>query len=121
MTATNHNYGLHQSKHKLKPKKQRLRPLTKTALCYHHHLIYDAKNLKAPSLDDENPSITGAIGPQYYVHYGGWKEKWNEWVPGERLLKKTTENLRQQASLKAAYPHLLGRGPGQAGSGQVES
>ena len=28
----------------------------KTTLCYHHHLIYDAKILKAPSLDDENPA-----------------------------------------------------------------
>ena len=48
----------------------------------------------------------GAIGPQYYVHYKGWKEKWNEWVSAERLLKKTPQNLRLQASLKAAHPHL---------------
>ena len=58
----------------------------------------------------------GAIGPQYYVHYKGWTEKWNEWVPTERLLKKTPENLRLQASLKAAHPHLLGARPR---SGQV--
>lgn len=72
-------------------------------------------------MDDENASITGAIGPQYYVHYKGWKEKWNEWVPAERLLKKTPENLKLQASLKAAHPHLSGRGPGQASSGLVKS
>ena len=62
-------------------------------MCYHHHLIYEAKILKATSLDDENTSITGAIGPQYYVHYKGWEEKWNEWVPAERLLEKNPENL----------------------------
>jgi len=90
--------------------------IDEAALCYHHHLIYEAKILKATSLDDENTSITGAIGPQYYVHYKGWKEKWNEWVPAERLLKKNPENLRLQASLKAAHPHLSGRGPGQAKS-----
>ena len=57
--------------------------------------------------------MTGAIGPQYYVHYEGWKETQDEWVPAERLLP---QNLR----LKAAHPHR-GRGPGQAGSGQVKS
>ena len=65
-------------------------------------------------MDDENTSITGAIRPQCYVHYKGWKEKQNEWVPAERLLKKTPENLRLQASLKAAHPYLSGCGPGQA-------
>ena len=77
---------------------------------YDHYHIYEAKILKA----DENTSIMGAIGPQYYVHYKEWKEKWNEWVPAERLLKKTTENLKLQACLKAAHPHLSRRGPGQA-------
>ena len=95
--------------------------IDEAALCYHHHLIYEAKILKATSLDDENTSITGAIGPQYYVHYKGWKEKWNEWVPAERLLKKNPENLRLQASLKAAHPHLSGAWPrsGWLRSGQV--
>ena len=63
-------------------------------MCYHHHLIYEAKILKATSLDDENTSITRAIGPQYYVDYKEWKEKWNKCIPAERLLKKTPENLR---------------------------
>ena len=49
--------------------------IDEAALCYHHHLIYEAKILKATNLDDENTSITGAIRPQYYVHYKGWKEK----------------------------------------------
>ena len=49
--------------------------IDEAALCYHHHLIYEAKILKATSLDDENTSITGAIGPQSYVHYKGWKSK----------------------------------------------
>ena len=88
--------------------------IDEAALCYHHHLIYEAKILKATSLDDENTSITGAIGPQYYVHYKGWKEKWNEWVPAERLLKKNPENLRLQASLKAVHPHLSGAQPWSA-------
>ena len=34
-------------------------------------------------------------------------------VPAERLLKKTPDNLRLQASLKAAHPHLSGCGPAQ--------
>ena len=80
---------------------------------YDHYHIYEAKILKA----DENTSIMGAIGPQYYVHYEGWKETQNEWVPAERLLKKTPQNLR----LKAAHPHISGARPrsGWLRSGQV--
>ena len=85
--------------------------IDEAALCY-HHLIYEANIVKATSVDDEYTSITGAIGPHYYVQRR---------VPTERLLKKSPQNLRLQASLKAAHPHLSGRGPGQAGSGQVKS
>ena len=95
--------------------------IDEAALCYHHHLIiYEAKSSK-PRLGVWTTKTPASIGPQYYVHDNGWKEKWNEWVPAERLLKKSPENLRLQASLKAAHPHLSGRGPGQAGSGQVKS
>ena len=109
MTTTNHNRELHHFYHVLcRRNRQRFTPCDEAALCYDHYHIYEAKIVKAASLDDENTSITGAIGPQYYVHYKGWKEKWNEWVPAERLLKKIPQNLRLQASLKAAHPHLSG-------------
>ena len=41
----------------------------------------------------------GAVGPHYFVHYQGWKKTWDEWVPEERLLKHTEENVARQKAL----------------------
>ncbi|KAF4622537.1 hypothetical protein D9613_009180 [Agrocybe pediades] len=65
-------------------------------LCYHGPLIYEAKVLKTK---------TDAEGlPQYLVHYKGWKQTWDEWVPANRLLKVTEENLTLQKNLAQANP-----------------
>jgi len=54
----------------------------------------------------ENKSIPEENGPHYFVHYKGWKQTWDEWVPEERILKFTQENLELKNSLKEAYsPH----------------
>jgi len=73
-------------------------------LCYHGVLIYEAKILKGEIW--ENKSIPEENGPHYFVHYKGWKQTWDEWVPEERILKFTQENLELKNSLKEAYsPH----------------
>jgi len=73
-------------------------------LCYHGPLIYEAKILKGEIW--ENKSIPEENGPHYFVHYKGWKQTWDEWVPEERILKYTDENLKVKNSLKEAYsPH----------------
>ena len=41
----------------------------------------------------------GAVGPHYFVHYQGWKKTWDEWMPEERLLKHTEENVARQKAL----------------------
>ncbi|CEQ38904.1 SPOSA6832_00380, partial [Sporobolomyces salmonicolor] len=40
-----------------------------------------------------------AVGPHYFVHYKGWKQTWDEWVPEERLNKYNEENIRKQKAL----------------------
>ncbi|GAA5826716.1 hypothetical protein JCM5353_000091 [Sporobolomyces roseus] len=68
------------------------------ALCFHGPLMYEAKVLKAEmwtKLSNKN----GAIGPHYFVHYKGWKQTWDEWVPEERLNKYNEENIRKQKAL----------------------
>ncbi|KAJ3197397.1 Esa1p-associated factor [Irineochytrium annulatum] len=66
-------------------------------LCYHGPLIYEAKVLKGevwsakPNKDDN--------GPHYFVHYKGWKQTWDEWVPEARVLKFNDENLKTQSDL----------------------
>lgn len=38
----------------------------------------------------------------YFVHYLGWNNKWDEWVPENRVLKVNEANLAKQAELTAA-------------------
>ncbi|KAH9475353.1 Chromatin modification-related protein EAF3 [Psilocybe cubensis] len=74
-------------------------------LCYHGPLIYEAKVLKTKTFDAASPSpTTGVAGPHYLVHYKGWKQTWDEWVPSTRLLKLTEANLATQKSLQQANP-----------------
>jgi len=70
-------------------------------LCYHGPMIYEAKVLKRQEFPDPNPT-TGDVGPHYFVHYKGWKQSWDEWVPLNRVLKYNEENLNTQKSLQAA-------------------
>ncbi|KAF9918187.1 Esa1p-associated factor [Lobosporangium transversale] len=72
-----------------------------TVLCFHGPLLYEAKILKTDwrSLDPH-----GEEGPVYLVHYRGWKQTWDEWVPESRALKWNEANLAKQASLKESYP-----------------
>ena len=44
-------------------------------------------------------------GPYYFVHYRGWKSKfllltrWDEWVPGSRILELNQQNQEKQQQL----------------------
>ncbi|KAH9458020.1 hypothetical protein Pst134EB_010323 [Puccinia striiformis f. sp. tritici] len=67
-------------------------------LCYHGPLLYEAKVLKVKESATEEPREVGK-GSQYWVHYKGWKQKWDEWVNESRLLKLNEENLRLQRDL----------------------
>ena len=40
-------------------------------------------------------------GPRYFVHYKGWKQSWDEWVPETRILKFTDDNIERQQELIA--------------------
>ncbi|KIO27401.1 hypothetical protein M407DRAFT_191103 [Tulasnella calospora MUT 4182] len=71
-------------------------------LCYHGPLVYEAKVLKT-AYWDETTTKTGTIGEHYFVHYKGWKQTWDEWVPSSRLLKLNDTNLALQKSLMAQF------------------
>ncbi|KAG9023031.1 Esa1p-associated factor [Tulasnella sp. JGI-2019a] len=62
--------------------------------------MYEAKILKAQIFDESN-TTTGTVGPHYFVHYKGWKQTWDEWVAGDRMLKLTEENLIKQKEMNA--------------------
>ncbi|KAL5514060.1 hypothetical protein ACEPAG_2821 [Sanghuangporus baumii] len=76
-------------------------------LCYHGPLIYEAKVLKVENYS-ESTSPSGRIGPHFFVHYKGWKQTWDEWVPQSRLLKYNETNLLVQKKLIADNEKLTG-------------
>ncbi|KAK9765053.1 Esa1p-associated factor [Basidiobolus ranarum] len=75
-------------------------------LCFHGPLLYEAKVLKAEWWEEGIDPETGEEleeGAHYFVHYKGWKQTWDEWVPESRTLKHNAENLAKQVELKQVY------------------
>jgi hypothetical protein len=62
---------------------------------YHLGNIYEAKVLKR-----QINRVEGRDVMQYFIHYKGWKSRWNEWVDGTRLLKINEQNRLKQQALK---------------------
>ncbi|TKA83214.1 hypothetical protein B0A55_00663 [Friedmanniomyces simplex] len=65
-------------------------------LCFHHELLYEAKVVEF-KVKDPNDKKDGYV---YRVHYKGWKNTWDDWVPQERLRKFTDENKELASNLK---------------------
>lgn len=69
----------------------------------HFGNLYEAKILKI-----EGRMVDGNIIPHYYVHYQGWKDRWNEWIDVSRMsrineeTRKTQKMLRQSMASKQA-------------------
>ncbi|KAJ3860899.1 MRG-domain-containing protein [Lentinula novae-zelandiae] len=83
--------------------------ITKTinekCLCYHGPLIYEAKILKIRNFTPEDTE-NGEIGPNFLVHYKGWKQtqvdlaiSWDEWVTEQRILKLDEAGIAKQKAL----------------------
>lgn len=67
-------------------------------LCFHVGLLYEAKVLKAEKWTGDD-NLTKAVGPHYFVHYMGWRARWDEWVPESRMLKLNEDNIQKQKAL----------------------
>lgn len=61
-------------------------------LVYSHSSIYEVKCLKRNRDSDDIPV--------YYIHYKGWKTRYDEWVYGNLLLDANETNLQKMMSLK---------------------
>ncbi|KAI1611735.1 chromatin modification-related protein eaf3 [Exophiala viscosa] len=66
------------------------------ALCFHGELLYEAKVLEVRRTDPKDKTSAH----EYRVHYKGWKNTWDDWVPQDRLRKLTDENRELAANLK---------------------
>ncbi|EGC28328.1 hypothetical protein DICPUDRAFT_59449 [Dictyostelium purpureum] len=69
-------------------------------LVHHQNRIYEAKVIK---IDPKN-KVDSKKRPLYFIHYLGWKEKWNEWVESSSILKFTEKNkeLQRKVNNKAS-------------------
>ncbi|OAP59615.1 mortality factor 4-like protein 1 [Fonsecaea erecta] len=79
------------------------------ALCFHGEMLYDAKitDVERSDPDDETSPF------HYKVHYKGWKNTWDDWVPQDRLRKISEENRELQATLR--HQAILKANPKMAG------
>lgn len=68
------------------------------ALCFHGELLYEAKILDVRKQDPKDKTSPF----EYRVHYKGWKNTWDDWVPQDRLRKNTEENRELAINLKKA-------------------
>ncbi|KAA8901394.1 MRG-domain-containing protein [Sphaerosporella brunnea] len=78
-------------------------------LCFHGPMLYEAKVLEIRKPEDKKEP------PEYKVHYKGWKNTWDEFVPADRLRKMNEENLRMQKELNENTKGAKGSG-GKVGS-----
>ncbi|KAE8204745.1 hypothetical protein CF328_g904 [Tilletia controversa] len=103
-------------------------------LCFHGPLLYTAKILKAENRTaDEGAQIeaaatqegyvvtTSQAGPFYFVHYQGWKQTWDEWVPETRLMKFIDENLQFSKRLAESYRGSTNSKPAAAAAAAASS
>ncbi|RXK38453.1 mortality factor 4-like protein 1 [Tremella mesenterica] len=67
-------------------------------LAYHGPLLYEARILLAENWNESN-TLLGTVGPHYFIHYKGWKQTWDEWVPEQRLLKLNDAGLAKRRQL----------------------
>lgn len=67
-------------------------------LAYHGPLLYEARILLAETWTESN-TLLGTTGPHYFIHYKGWKQTWDEWVPEQRLLKLNDAGFAKRRQL----------------------
>lgn len=111
------------------PPKQAAAPyaVDERVFCFHMDMLYEARVLDVQQ-------VTGAAAAdgqkwRYRIHYKGWKNTWDDWVPADRVRKFNDENrdlaaqlrdqarlLQQQKNAKAKKAAQAG-GPGGPGGG----
>lgn len=75
-------------------------------LCFHGPLLYEARCHK---VDTE-----GEVD-LYLIHYNGWNNKWDEWIPETRILKFNDVNLKKRSELIRHHKKSQSRGKGKKG------
>ncbi|KAJ9639696.1 Esa1p-associated factor [Knufia peltigerae] len=77
------------------------------ALCFHGELLYEAKVLEVRRVDPKDKTSAH----EYRVHYKGWKNTWDDWVPQDRLRKLTDDNRELAANLRREATAAVTKAP----------
>ncbi|KIW44694.1 uncharacterized protein PV06_03147 [Exophiala oligosperma] len=77
------------------------------ALCFHGELLYEAKVLEVRRVDPKDKTSAH----EYRVHYKGWKNTWDDWVPQDRLRKLTDDNRELAANLRREATAAVSKAP----------
>lgn len=64
--------------------------------CFHREMLYEAKVLDIKTGEDGE-------GWYYKIHYKGWKDRFDEWAPQDRLRKFNDENQELANQMKAQF------------------
>ncbi|KAI1432156.1 MRG-domain-containing protein [Xylaria sp. CBS 124048] len=96
-----------------RPKQEKVPPFSKDekVMCFHGHLLYEAKVLDVKI--DQGKNVEDA---RYLVHYKGWKASWDDWVSHDRILKLTEETRQLAAQLEAQARMRAPGGKGKRGA-----
>ncbi|CAK7563183.1 MAG: Esa1p-associated factor [Sporothrix epigloea] len=115
------------------PPKQATAPYAadERVFCFHLDMLYEARVLDVQQVAGVPASSDANQRWRYRIHYKGWKNTWDDWVPADRVRKFNDENrelashlrdqaraLQQQKTAKAKKAALgTPGGPGGPGSG----
>ncbi|CAK7221626.1 Esa1p-associated factor [Sporothrix curviconia] len=115
------------------PPKQAAAPYAtdERVFCFHMDMLYEARVLDVQQVPGVPASADAGQRWRYRIHYKGWKNTWDDWVPADRVRKFNDENrelaaqlrdqarlLQQQKNAKAKKAALgTPGGPGGPGGG----
>jgi len=79
------------------PSKQPVAPFAveEKVFCFHMEMLYEARILGVEQSEDG--------GWQYKIHYKGWKNTWDDWVPQDRVRKFNDENKELATQLREQF------------------
>lgn len=63
-------------------------------LCYHGKMLYEVKCLHRRFVPTDQEEVS------YFIHYKGWKSKYDEWVVDSTLIEANKPNMLKMAELK---------------------
>ncbi|CAK7206212.1 Esa1p-associated factor [Sporothrix eucalyptigena] len=83
------------------PPKQAAAPYAvgERVFCFHMEMLYEARVMDV----QQNTGAAAAADGQrwrFYIHYKGWKNTWDDWVPADRIRKFNDENRELAAQLR---------------------